>query len=193
MSEELFLPVTAIKDFLFCPRITYFCYVRSLPRRLTPKMQMGKEEHKRIQELEGRRMMAKYGLEKGRRIFLLKLFSPRLKLSGILDLLIISNKRYFPVEFKFSSGKPQLDHKYQLAAYSLLLEDCFNCPVSMGYLYFHPKKEIFPIAISQGVKSYTKILLQKIWKLIVDESFPDGTRFLARCRDCEFRLFCGDR
>jgi CRISPR-associated exonuclease Cas4 len=193
MGVEIYLDVTSIKQYLYCPRIPYFLYVVPIPRKITAKMEMGKEEHEIVQELEERRILKKYGLENGERMFRVRLSSPKLRLSGILDMLIISNQSYFPVEFKFSSNKPYLNHKYQLAAYALLVEDRFNVPVRQGFLYFHPARRIYAIKLTQGVKDYTKILLKKLWGLIIQGKFPEGSRLLSHCCDCEYFLYCGDR
>jgi len=141
MIDEILFRVSDIKQYFYCPRIIYFTYVCPVPRKSTFKMDMGKEEHEAIQELEKRRLLKHYGLEEGSREFHLKLSSARLHLNGTLDLLIRSPQGFFPVEFKFSSRKPSLNHKYQLAAYALLVEDYYGVAIRQGFLYFHPIKK----------------------------------------------------
>ena len=185
--------VTDVKQFLYCPRIPYFLYVVPVPKRPTAKMDLGKAEHEIVEELEERRLLRKYGLDEGKRDFRVRLSSARLRLSGILDLLISGPTGHFPVEFKFSSRKPALNHKYQLAAYGLLVEEAMGAPVHQGYLYFHPLKQIYPVPLTQGVKDFTKRILRNLWDQVRTQRFPEGTRQLARCRECEYRLYCGDR
>ncbi|MCR4428822.1 MAG: CRISPR-associated protein Cas4 [Caldiserica bacterium] len=191
MSETIILPVSTIKDYFFCPRIIFFSFCGSFPFKTTQKMESGKEGHRVIKNLEGRRTLKKYGLAEGDRLFNLKLFSPRLGLSGVLDLLIVSKKEYFPVDFKFFSQKMNLGYKYQLCAYSLLVEEEFNVPVRTGFLYFVTVKKIFALNLSQEIKTYTKILIDRIRRIISEELFPPGSRISSRCQECDFWAYCG--
>ncbi|MDI3281650.1 MAG: CRISPR-associated protein Cas4, partial [Bacillota bacterium] len=102
------LTVTDIKQYFYCPRIVYFLHVLPVDRRPTAKMAYGKEEHLRLDALEKRRRLARYGLAEGERRFHVFLHSERWNLAGLLDLLIIAPGGYFPVEFKYSArlGRP---------------------------------------------------------------------------------------
>lgn len=190
MKHDFLFHVSDIKQYFYCPRVLYFTYVRPMPKQATFKMEMGKEEHEVIEELEKRRLLKRYGLEDGKREFHLQLKSERLGINGKLDLLIRSSRGLFPVEFKFSSRKPATNHKYQLAAYALLVEERFNQPVRQGFLYFQPSKSIYPVLFSQGVKDFTKRTLQRMLDLIYSEQVPPLPR-RGRCVDCEFRNYCG--
>lgn len=81
--------VTDLKQFLYCPRIPYFTYVMPVDRKITFKMKVGQESHLHVSELEERRKLRLYGLEAGERHFRLYLRSERLRLCGILDMLVL--------------------------------------------------------------------------------------------------------
>src|ERR1051326_706220 len=64
---------------------------------------------------------------KGRH-FGLWLFSKSLGLSGKLDLLLETGDACYPVDFKYTTGRPRHNHLVQLAGYSLLVGEKFSKP-----------------------------------------------------------------
>jgi len=186
------LRVSDLKQWVYCPRVVYFNYVIPVERRTTYKMTAGQEQHLRLEQLENRRTLARYGLEEGERRFRVSLNSGRLGLSGILDLLVVSKSGYYPVEFKDSPGGPALNHRYQLAGYGLLVEETFRVPVRTGFLYIIPQNRVVPMPLTPGVRERVRTLLAEIRTSIAEERTPPATRIVGRCRECEYRNYCGD-
>lgn len=184
--------VTDIKQFIYCPRVIYFTYVMPVDKKITFKMDYGKEQHLRAEELEERRKLRLYGFKEGQRRFRLHLKSDRLNLSGILDMLIISDGQYYPVDFKDSTRAPDSNHRYQLTAYALLVEEEFGKPVRKGFIHLIPIKRVYPILITQNMRDYTKKVITRMNQIIQKEIMPPANRSRARCIDCEFRNWCGD-
>lgn len=146
----------------------------------------------RRQRLERRRTLARYGLEAGERLFRVQLSSERLKLNGTLDLLIRTDREDVPVEFKYTLGDVMSHHKYQLAAYALLVEEHFGRPVRRGVLAILPANRIRWIAVTEGVRRYVNRLLREIRASIARQLMAPPVRRCGRCRDCEFRYYCHD-
>jgi len=184
--------VSDIKQFLYCPRIVYFTYVMPVQKKTTFKMEYGKEEHSRVEELEQRRRLKIYGLREGKRLFQVHLKSERLGLSGILDMLIISDGRYYPVDFKDSTNLQGSNHRYQLTAYSLLVEERFGKPVRRGFIHLISVRKTYAVDITQNMRDYTKKVLTRMARIVQGEIMPPVCRTRGRCLDCEFRLWCGD-
>ena len=191
-SGSLLLRVSDIKQFMYCPRIVYYQYVLPVDRKVTHKMEHGQLEHLELDRLEKRRKLLEYGLDEGERRFHVHLHSDRLALTGVLDLLLVTPRGYFPVEFKYSTRDPALNHKYQLTAYGVLVEEQFGRPVRTGFLYMSPGKRIQPVEITESMRLHLRRLMGAIRRMIVEERMPAQTRTSARCRDCEYRRFCGD-
>lgn len=187
------LKVSDIKQFLYCPRIVYFTYVCPVDKKTTHKMNHGKEEHLELERLEKRRTFRRYRLENGERKFHTRLYSPRLRLEGMLDMHIVTGTEIVPVEFKYSSQTPALNHKYQLVAYAMLLEDNYHKPVRQGFLYFIPGNRIYPVAVTPNSRKFVKETLAKIQEMIVSERFPRPPYDKGKCTDCEYRNYCRDR
>lgn len=185
------LKVSDLKQYLYCPRIIYFTYVLPVEKKVTAKMTVGKEEHYRTARLEERRKLRTFGLNEGERVFNSYLFSERLGLEGVLDMYIRAPKTCFPVDFK-NACRVALNHKYQLAAYALLLEDHLGWPVRGGFVYLIPRKHSHYVEVTPEARLYTKRLMGAIRNLILQERFPPTPRRRARCTDCEYRNYCGD-
>ena len=192
MGEPLSLRVTDVKQYVYCPRIIYFTYCLPVKRPLTYKMVEGKLSHEETRALERRRSLRAYGLSEGERHFSVHLYSERLGLSGLLDMVIITSAEVIPVEFKHTTGKLGLNHKYQLAAYALLVEDKWQRPVRRAFVYFIPAKKALEVPITANMRRFVVKTLGKIRALVAAELLPEATRHRGRCVDCEFRRYCND-
>lgn len=190
---DLQLKVTDVKQFIYCPRIIYFTYLMPVERRITRKMAYGKESHAELDRLERRRGFRAYRLEEAERRFHVPLASDRLGMRGILDMLLVSPGGYFPVEFKDTSRRPGLNHKYQLVAYAMLVEEVYRQPVREGYIYLIPAQKAIVIPITQGMRDFVRSAVSKIEEMVLTEKIPAITREIRKCVDCEWRNYCGDR
>ena len=186
------LTVTDIKQYIYCPRVVYYTYVMPLIRPTTGKMDMGKEDHQKVSQLEKRRSLKSYRLVEGERRFNLRLYSARLGLSGTLDMAIFTKGEIIPVEMKFSTKRPSLNHKYQLTAYAMLIEDTYNRAVRRGFIHLIPVKKSFEIEITPNMRRLVKKMLENIRSMILAEAMPMPTRYRKRCVDCEYLKFCSD-
>src|SRR5438105_10535076 len=124
------LRVNDLKQYEYCPRIVFYNTVMPVERKASVKMERGKNEEFRLDALEKRRTLRRYDLASGTRRFHVWLESKRLGLSGKLDLLITSSQGYYPVDFKYSKGRPHKNHAFQLAGYALLVEEAFQTQVN---------------------------------------------------------------
>ncbi len=186
------LRVNDLKQFEYCPRIVFYNTVMPVERKSTVKMQRGKEEEFKLDALEKRRSLRRYQLGSGERHFHVSLESPRLGLSGKLDLLIVSAKGFFPVDFKYTRGRPHRNHVFQLAGYALLVEEKFPTQVETGFIYLAPIQEVAAINLTQQLKEKTFRLLTEIRQMIREAILPPPTPVRSRCEACEFRNYCGD-
>jgi CRISPR-associated exonuclease Cas4 len=184
--------VNDLKQYEYCPRIVFYNTVMPVERKSTVKMERGKEEEFRLDALEKRRSLRRYQLLSGERRFHVWLESPKLGLSGKLDLLIISSNGFFPVDFKYTRGRPHRNHLIQLAGYALLVEENFQTSVDTGFIYLTPIKQIIAISLSAQLKDQAISHLRQIRDMIREGILPDPTPVRSRCADCEFRNYCGD-
>lgn len=187
------LRVTDLKQWFYCPRVVYWTYCLPVEKKLTYKMEHGRDEHEVLAALETRRSLKKYGLQNARRLFHVSLQSENLGLSGLLDLLLISEQNdYFPVEFKFTTGRIATNHLYQLAGYALLIEETYGVQVNIGFLYRVPLNRVSTVRLSPRLKEQALDALHAMQEMIRSERMPSPTPQRAKCIDCEFRRYCND-
>ena len=190
-ATPLTLTVSDVKQYPYCPRIVYYTYILPLRARPTTyKMVEGKLEHERIAELEERRSLRAYGLTEGVRHFDVALTSARLGLTGRVDMIIAAQGEVIPVDFKNSEGRVGLNHKYQLTAYALLVEEAWRRPVRRGFIYLIPQKRAEEIRITANMRGWVGKALREIRDMLAREVKPEPTRMRWRCTDCEFRNLC---
>ncbi len=188
----LWLRVSDIKQYVYCPRIVFYQYVMPVEKTPTFKMDYGRTAEERIDRLEVRRGLKRYGLSEGHREFHKRLSSRRLGLTGKLDLLIITPSGFYPVDFKYTFASPGENHLYQLCAYALILEDIYSCSVEKGFIYLIPKDEAIELTLDTEAKSKVHRMLHEIRDMIAKERLPESTPERNRCIDCEYRNYCGD-
>jgi CRISPR-associated exonuclease Cas4 len=193
LSPELIpLRINDLKQYEYCPRIVFYNTVMPVARKSTVKMERGKEVEIKLDALEARRTLRRYRLTEGERRFHVWLNSPALGLSGKLDLLIVTPKACYPVDFKYTRGRPRRNHVMQLAAYALLVEDAMSIRVPMAFVYLTPSDHLIRINVTDGLKGLVRAQLASIRKMVQEGILPEPTPVRARCEECEFRNYCGD-
>lgn len=191
-ASSLLLRVNDLKQYSYCQRIVFYQYTMPVERRATFKMEHGKAIEPKVEELEHRRKLREYGLTEGTRRFQVALTSARLGLSGRLDLLISTPQGAFPVDFKDTVGPIRQNHRVQLCAYALLVEDVLSQTVPAGFIYRVPRNDVAVVELTSDLRDETLALLDHIRRLIAGEQMPPPTAVRARCEDCEYRNYCGD-
>ena len=192
MLKSADLRITDLKQFTYCPRMPFYQHVMGFHGKPTYKMEQGKMAQAAIEALERRRKFREYGLSDGKRHFDLWLYSRTLNVGGKLDLLIETDDACYPVDFKYTTGRPHRNHLLQLAGYSLLVSEHFSKPVPAGFIFIITDDTTFRFPMSDSLLSEARSALQSINHMIELETFPEPTPVRARCIDCEYRNFCGD-
>lgn len=122
------------------------------------------------------------------------LTSKKLKLQGVLDCVIRSGGEYIPVDYKnmeSNKGKPWIDHKYQLVAYALLLEENYNTVVKRGYINYIPEKLAIKIDITPTLKTHIKRIITQIEETIKKEKPPPIRVAKEKCTGgCGYKWVC---
>lgn len=176
---ESYVSVTDIKHYVYCPRIVYFERVLHAKPVFGSQQEEGREKHEEYVRKELRRKDAIYyssefkGAEK---LLFRTLTSPKLQLTGQLDCIIKTAKNeYIPVDYKnmnSKKGKPWMDHKYQLVAYALLIEENYCTVVKRGFINYIPERLIVEIQITPTMKTHVKRIIGHIKRIIKEETLP---------------------
>ncbi|MFW6028823.1 MAG: CRISPR-associated protein Cas4 [Halanaerobiales bacterium] len=186
------LNVTDVKQYIYCPRIIYFTYCQPVHKKNSFKMDFGSEMHDIVDVLEKRRTLKRYNLEYGEKLFKQKVFSDKLGLSGKLDMLVKTERELIPIEMKYTQKKPGINHKYQLAAYMLLLEEVYHCGIRGGIIHIIPTKESYYYKNTKSLRTKVREIIKKIREIIIYEKFPEKCDGWRKCKNCEYKNYCGD-
>ena len=186
------LRVSDLKQYHYCPRVVYYHYVLPVERKTTYKMEKGKAAQEELEALEARRKLKAYRLKEGKRTFNPWVVSRKLGLSGKLDLVIEADSELYPVDFKFTRGRPHKNHLYQLGGYALILEDGWGKPARNGFVYLIPQKDAVVFDLTSELKQECIRMLEDIRKMVRDESFPSPPSNRSKCVDCEYQNYCRD-
>jgi CRISPR-associated exonuclease Cas4 len=186
------ITATDLKQWAYCHRIPYYRHVMPVEFARTYKMERGRDIEAAVQAMEKRRGFRRYGLDRGERRFGVWLHSVALGLSGKLDLLVVTQNGSYPVDFKDTEGGVRYNHRVQLAAYALLVEENLALPVPVAFIYLIPSRQLVTVTI--GVKERDEVMraAAEMRGVIEQETIPEATPVRARCVACEFRNYCAD-
>ena len=186
------LTVTDLKQWAYCQRIPYYHYVMPVEFVRTYKMERGRDIEAAVQAMEKRRGFRRYGLEDGERRFGVSLHSEAINLAGKLDLLLVTGHGCYPVDFKDTEGGVHYNHRIQLAAYAILVEENLGRPVPRAFVYLVPSRQLVSVPVGDKEKDEVKRAMAAIRHMIEREEMPAPTPVRARCVACEFRNYCAD-
>jgi CRISPR-associated exonuclease Cas4 len=186
------LVVTDLKQWSYCRRIPFYRYVQPVVHRPTFKMERGRTTERIVAALERRRKLKEYDLVQGERRFGVSLRSATLGLSGKLDLLVVTPTASFPVDFKDTEGGVRRNHRVQLAAYALLVEDSYQTEVPCAFVYLTPVDRIVAVPMNRPDRAAVLDALGAMREMIRRQEIPEPTDVRARCVACEFQNYCAD-
>jgi CRISPR-associated exonuclease Cas4 len=191
-TREYELTVTDLKQWAYCPRIPYYHHVMPVEISRTYKMERGRDIEAAVEAMEKRRGFRRYGLERGERRFGVSLHSTTLGLSGKLDLLIITENACYPVDFKDTEGGVRYNHRVQLAAYALLVEENLARPAPAAFVYLVPSRQLVTVDAGEKEREQVRHAVAELRRVIGQEDMPAPTPVRSRCVACEFRNYCAD-
>ena len=188
------LEVTLVKQWFWCPRHVYFRYVLGIREPVFEFLRDGKALHESLTQLEEvrRTLLLRKEFQYDKKLVQVHVYSKRLGLRGVLDLLLIKRGRPIPVEIKLGEKPPlpYLHHKAQLTAYALCLEDMFGKYVSKGYIYYIKSDDLTEITVTDDLKRLVSESLEKIRECLRGAFVPSAVQDERKCRNCWFRRFC---
>lgn len=194
MKNFIFITASDIIEYLYCPRFIYYQNVLDIEQH----------EHER------------YLVNKGRDIHELKmvrnkdylrksigcidkeidvyLTSEKLGLVGRMDeVLTLADNSKASLDYKFATYEEKLFKtlKNQQIAYSLLIEENFNCQVHKAFIiYVRSKNLIKEIEITPKDKESTIEIINEIFDIINKCHFPKETKNKLKCQDCTYKNLC---
>ena len=149
-----------------------------------------------------RRGRARSGLPQGRVVYTdtggwgrleRPLFSHALRLTGKPDYLVADGADVIPVEVKSSRApvQPYPSHISQLAAYCLLVEQCYGRRPAYGIVKYADRT--FEVDYTPELEDELLATLDQMRADLADGDAPRSHDEPRRCRACGYRSQCNDR
>ncbi len=186
------IPVTDLKQWVYCERIVYYHHVLPVIGKPTFKMKEALNAQDLIESLEMRRGLQAYGLETAKRRFGVWLNDAELGLSGKADLILEQGDRIAVVDFKLTGGDVGENHRVQLAGYSMLAEIGYGAPAEVAFLYRIPDNSVFTIEITEPLRATVMSAVKQIREMSETQWCPPATPVRKRCVECEYANYCAD-
>ena len=194
MSSDGSLPVSMLRQLIFCPRIPYIRESLGIEAGSRLWLSQGVDYQQRQQMLNKRRTLGRYNLalDDAQIIHNYQLRSEKLGIHGICDAVIQSPLFVAPVEFKMSEDKPGKGQIVQLVAYGLMLAEEQHLSVENGYILYGKRGRTLEISIKSW-KPKVLALIADLHHLLAYPVKPYSSASKAQCGQCEYLNFCADR
>ncbi|MHA1247376.1 MAG: CRISPR-associated protein Cas4 [Candidatus Thorarchaeota archaeon] len=197
---EQYLTPTDIKQYVFCPRVTYFTRVMRLKPIMGSQQEESQKMHERLADLEKRReslLKKRLPFTVVKKEFEVSLRSDRLRVRGKADLIVTTDDgEIIPIEFKaMASRKRQLhiDHKYQLIVLALLIEEARETTVRRGFVHYMSDESTVELRLTDNLRRMALTYLRRIEQMIESGTLPPPRRTCFRARvGCGYADRCAD-
>ena len=121
------------------------------------------------------------------------LFSPNYQLTGKPDYLISQDENIIPVEVKSGPAPPQpyRSHVLQLAAYCLLIDECYQKIPPYGIIRYD--NHAFTIPYTEDLEQDLLVVLEDMRADLDNDDAPRNHNDPRRCHGCGYREACDER
>lgn len=178
-----YIPISYINALAYCPRRFYYEYVHA---------EMLENEY----VVEGRILHApsdeggkvwRDEVTQQRKIYV---WSDRLQLAGIIDVVEWRNGSLAPVEYKRGRlGRWRNDHA-QLCAQALCLEERLGVTIAEGYIFSFANQRRETVEFTPDLRAWTEALATEAHQLASLEVIPPPIDQQERCRACSLEPLC---
>ncbi|MEA2074605.1 MAG: CRISPR-associated protein Cas4 [Euryarchaeota archaeon] len=194
LEPEVFITVSDVMEYLFCPRFIYFMHCLGIPQH----------EEKRYKVLKGRALhearekvnksYIRKKLQCVRKDVAVYLVSKRNHLKGEVDeVLFLEDGTAAPLDYKFAEFKDKVyrTHKYQSALYGLMIANNYSVEVNRGFVcYTRSNYLVKDVKLSNNDFERAVARVNDVLEIIQKGFYPEATKNKARCVDCTYRNIC---
>ncbi len=194
------LPLSALNDFLFCPRRAWLKFVEGL-RGTNEHTVLGDLVHEHV-DFPGYEQRAGWTLLRA-----LPLFSDTLGLSGKADLVEV---RYAPFDSQISDLKSEIpqhiaearpveykkgptrrwsNDEVQLCAQALCLEEMFGLATPAGAIFHAQSQQRQEVHFDNSLRQQTLSALSDL-KMLISDPTPPPAELRPQCEGCSLHVVC---
>ena len=194
LEPEVFITVSDVMEYLFCPRFIYFMYCLGIPQHEEKRYKVlkGRALHEAREKMNKSYMRKK--LQCVRKDVAVYLVSKRNHLKGEVDeVLFLNDGTAAPLDYKFAEFKDKVfkTHRYQSALYGLMIADNYGVAVNRGFVcYTRSNHLVKEVKLSNKDFERAIALVNEVLEVIQKGFYPDATKYKVRCVDCTYRNIC---
>lgn len=185
MFDDLYIPISALQHYAFCPRQCALIHIERLwsENFLTAE---GQILHQNVDlTLKQKRKLI-------RTEFSVEVKSDNHHLVGKLDALEIINSEsieYIPIEYK--RGKPKIDNhdRIQLCAQALCLEEMLGIHIKKAALWYWQKRHREWIELTDELRNETIEICQMTYQMFCKQKTPKAI-YDKKCNACSLVELC---
>ena len=183
-GEREKIPLSALNQFLFCPRRAGLIHVEGIFADNHHTL-LGNLVHEHA-DLPG------YEVAKGVTLLrALPVFSERLGLSGKCDIVEQHpDESLCPVEYKKGKRREFENDDVQLCAQALCLEEMFRCRIERGAVFHAASKRRREVEFNAELRARTQQAVTELHALMASDTVPPAHYIEGRCEECSLFEIC---
>jgi CRISPR-associated exonuclease Cas4 len=182
MDEDLFIPVSALNQYTFCPRWCWYMHVAHEFFDNAHTVE-GTLLHERADSGEATR---RGDLWQVRSVYL---YSTRHGLTGKADLIEEQSGELYPVEYKKGRRGEWSNDQVQLCAQALALEDMLRRDIPRGSLYYAATGRRQEVPLTEELRQETIEIIARVRELIRGGQRPPAV-YAPKCTGCSLYRVC---
>ncbi|MCL6636907.1 MAG: CRISPR-associated protein Cas4 [Alicyclobacillus sp.] len=182
MEDELFIPISALQHYVYCPRQCALIHLEQTFLENADTLK-GRWQHARV---DSEQVLSARGYPVYTSF---PVWSESLGLTGKCDAIEWRDGVPFPVEFKRGPRRRALHDDIQLAAQALCLEEMLGIPVRIGAIFHIQSHRRRYIEIDETLRQQVKDIAQAVRTLLQQSTLPPALNN-HRCTRCSLQPVC---
>jgi CRISPR-associated exonuclease Cas4 len=182
MDDDLFIPISALNQYTFCPRRCWYMHVAHEFFDNAHTVE-GTLLHERADSGEATR---RGDLWQVRRVYL---YSIRYGLTGKADLIEEQSGEIYPVEYKKGRRGEWGNDQVQLCAQALALEDMLRRDIPRGFLCYAATGRRQEVPLTKELRQETIETIARVRELLHGGQRPSAT-YAPKCKGCSLYRVC---
>lgn len=182
MDASVKLPVSAVAEFMYCPKNFYYRMVEGAEETnallLDGKLQEERREE-RSRQLRGDTLQLRQ----------IRISSEVYGLTAELDVVEEKDGQRYPVEYKRGSLKESAADDVQVCCQALLLEEAMGIDVSVAYIFYAESNARRQVSISPELRETTLQAIENARSVLADGAAPEPLND-ERCEGCSLASRC---
>ena len=190
-TSQLEIPVSLIRQHVFCPRIPYFILLLDREWVKPLWVSQGQNYQEKRELLLKKRLLTGFACDTQIR-FNVSVYSAKWGIYGVVDCILETAEEIIPVEIKMNANHPQRGHILQLTGYSLCLTTAEK-PVKRFLILTGKRLNRHEFAFTETLVNEFEKELMTIRKNLERPFPPYSSAPVAKCAQCEYQIQCQDR